>query len=159
MSQMLDFLSEDETCVVFDIDGVLAIYEFGLSHSACPDAEWQDYIRTHDPYATMRPARQFQRFIERKRPDRVYACSVGEPFEADCKRAFVQRNYSIPVENVLIVGSKQEKLDSLKRIQHQTGLPEQRIALVEDTVKTLNLVYETTGFTTVHVSSFFDYDV
>lgn len=158
MSEMLDFLAEEETRVVFDIDGVLAIYEFGLSHSACPDDEWQDYIRTNDPYATMRPAWQFQRFIERKRPECVYACSVGEPYEAECKRAFVLRNYAIPEENILIVSNKQEKLDSLRRIQQQTGLPEQRIALVEDTVKTLNMVYETTDFTTVHVSSFFDFE-
>ena len=157
MSAMLDYLAEDDTLVVFDIDGVLAVYEFGLSHSACPDEQWQDYIAEHDPYATMRPVRQLQRFIELKDPSRVYACSVAAPYEADCKRAFVKRNYAIPEDQVLIVENKQGKFDALRGLQEASGLPQRKIALVEDTVKTLNMVYEQSDFTTVHVSSFFDY--
>lgn len=158
MSEMLDYLAEDGTAVVFDIDGVLAIYEFGLSHSACPDEEWGRYIRENDPYATMRPVRQIQRFVERKRPERVFACSVAGEFEALGKQRFVTANYVIPEENVLLVESSVEKIEALRRVRERLDLPERRVALVEDTVKTLNQVYEASDFTTVHVSSFFDYD-
>ena len=158
MSQMLDYLSEDETAVVFDIDGVLAVYEFGLSHNACPDEEWERYIRENDPYAGMAPVEQFRRFIERKRPDRVFACSVAGEFEDECKRRFVLDNYAIPEDNIYLVDSKDKKLDVLYKVQERLGLPQRRVALVEDTVKTLNHVYDNSSFTTVHVSSFFAYE-
>jgi hypothetical protein len=157
-SPLLEFLEEDETAVVFDVDGVLAVYEFGeRSHSACPDWEWESYVREHDPYAFSRPVRQLQEFIAAKDPSRVFACSVAADYERHAKRDFVLRNYRIPRENIQLVSSKPEKLAYLSNVRKKLDLPERRVALVEDTVSTLDLVYETTGFTTVHVSSFFSY--
>ena len=67
MSRILDYLMEPETVIVFDIDGVLAPYEFGeLCHSACPDEDWKSYVLTKHPYAHIRPVPQLQRFIEEK---------------------------------------------------------------------------------------------
>ena len=62
MTKLMEYLLEPQTAVVFDIDGVLAVYEFGeLLHSACPDEDWEDYVRTHDPYASSRPVPQIKR--------------------------------------------------------------------------------------------------
>ena len=159
MTKLLDYLAEPETAIVFDIDGVLAVYEFGeLSHSACPDDEWEAFVRERDPYGHARPVSQIQRFIERKGPERVFACSVAEDYEADGKRDFVLRCYGIPADHVRIVSAKPEKLAYLEEVRESLALAPERVALVEDTVGTLNLVYETTGFTTVHVSSFFAVD-
>ena len=159
MSKLLDYLLEEDTAVVFDVDGVLAVYEFGdLSHTACPDDDWEAYVRANDPYACVPAVRQIQRFVERKRPDRVYACSVAQDFEAPGKLAFVTANYAIPAENVRLVAHKADKVAFMYEVAENLGLPEERVALVEDTVKTLDLVANTTGFTTVHVSSFFSFD-
>ena len=156
---LLSYLLEPETALVFDIDGVLAPYEYGeLCHSACPDDEWEQFVRERDPYGHMRPVHLIQRLVERKGPERVFACSVAMDFEAEGKRAFVLRNYGIPADHVSIVSAKAEKLAYLEQVRAELDVPAARVALVEDTVATLNLVYEQTGFTTVHVSSLFAFD-
>lgn len=156
MSRILDYLMEPETVIVFDIDGVLAPYEFGeLCHSACPDEDWKSYVLTKHPYAHIRPVPQLQRFIEKKGTGKVFACSVAEDYEEEGKREFVVDGYGIAPKQVLFVRSKKEKVPALKELALSLGLPEKRIALVDDAVKTLDVVMEETGCTTVHVSSFF----
>ncbi|WP_130812866.1 hypothetical protein [Olsenella sp. Marseille-P4559] len=160
MTRLMDYLLEPQTAVVFDIDGVLAIYEFGeLSHSACPDEDWEDYVRTHDPYASSRPVPQIQRFIADKGADHVWACSQASDFETLGKRAFVTRCYELDPSHVVTVTQKAEKVEFLRRLARELGIPERRVAIVEDTVKTLDLVDQETGCVTVHVSSFFDYGI
>ena len=113
------------------------------------------FVRERDPYAHIRPVRLIQDFVSAKDPTCVFACSVAEDYEALGKRDFVTRNYAIPAENVRIVSSKAEKVDFLRELATRLGLPERRVALVEDTVKTLNLVMDAGDFVTVHVSSLF----
>lgn len=156
MSRILDYLMEPECVVVFDIDGVLAPYEFGeLCHSACPDEDWKSYVLTKHPYAHIRPVPQLQRFIQKKGAGKVFACSVAEDYEEEGKRDFVVGSYGLAPEHVLFVRSKKEKVPALKTLAATLGVPERRIALVDDAVKTLDAVMEETGCTTVHVSSFF----
>lgn len=156
-SKILDYLLEDQTAVVFDIDGVLAPYEFGdLCHSACPDEDWESYVRSNDPYARVRASKVLQKFVNSKDPSHVFACSVACDYEADGKIDFVLRNYNIPRENVHIVENKQQKLGFLDEVAKTLQLPQSRVALVEDTVKTLDLVCASTNFVTVHVSSFLE---
>lgn len=156
LTPLLSYLLEPETAVVFDIDGVLAPYEFGeRSHSACADDEWERYVVEHDPYGHLRPVRLLQDFIAQKGTDRVFACSVAADFEAAGKRDFVLRNYGLAPDHVAVVTAKADKLAFMEAIRDALGLCDERVALVEDTVGTLYLVSEQTGFTTVHVSSFF----
>ena len=156
LTPLLAYLLEPQTALVFDIDGVLAPYEFGtLCHSACPDDDWERFVREEDPYGHMRPVRLIQDLVAAKDRDHVFACSVAMDFEAEGKRAFVLRNYDIPAENVSIVTAKADKLAFLEEVQTRLEVPAARVALIEDTVATLNLVYEQTGCTTVHVSSLF----
>lgn len=158
MTKLMEYLLEPQTAVVFDIDGVLAVYEFGeLSHSACPDEDWEDYVRTHDPYASSRPVPQIKRFIKDKGESRVWACSQASDVEAPGKRAFVTRCYGLVPSHVITVAQKAEKVEFLRRLAQELKVPERRVAIVEDTVKTLDLVNRETNCVTVHVSSFFDY--
>ena len=160
MSRLLEYLLEDETAVVFDIDGVLAVYEFGeCGHTACPDEQWEEYVKSCDPYAHVPAVSQIQRFVSRKRADRVFACSVAQDFEAPGKLRFVKDNYAIDPANVRLVSDKAHKLAYLQEVADNLHLSQKRVALVEDTVKTLDLVASTTDFTTVHVSTFFAYDL
>lgn len=158
MSKLIDYLLEDDTVLVFDVDGVLAPYEFGdLVHSACPDDDWETYVRENDPYAHIDPVPLIQDLIAAKSPERVFACSVAMPYEEAGKRAFVTSNYAIPEDHVVMVASKADKLAELGRLAAAFGVAPLRIALIEDTVKTLDLAYEK-GFCTVHVSSLFAYE-
>jgi hypothetical protein len=156
MSDILSYLAEPETVVVFDIDGVLAPYEFGeLSHAACLDGDWKTYVLEEHPYAHIRPVPQIQRFIEKKGRTRVFACSVAEDYEEEGKRDFVVANYGLPADHVKLVRSKSDKVAELRALAKEFCASERRVALVEDTVKTLDEVARKTGCTTVHVSSFF----
>ena len=155
MTRLLEYLLEAETAVVFDVDGVLAIYEFGeLSHTACPDEDWETYVRTREPYARVPAVPQIQDFVARKGPERVFACTRGAAYEAPGKRAFVCAHYQIPERHVAIVEKKPEKLAFLGELAERLGVPRARVALVEDSVDTLDQA-AAEGFTTVHVSSFF----
>ena len=107
MSKLLDYLLSPQTAVVFDIDGVLCVYEFGeRCHSACPDEDWERYVLERDPYAHIRPVRLIQELVSGKDPSHVFACSVAQDFESEGKRDFVLRNYQIPEQNVRIVSSR-----------------------------------------------------
>lgn len=157
MRELFDFLLDPQTAVVFDIDGVLAVYEFGTHcHSACPDADWETYVRAHNPYASTRPVPEIQHFVRAKGPTRVYACSVAADFEAPGKRDFVLANYDISPDHICLVESKPQKMGFLQSVADDLALPRNRVALVEDTVKTLDAACEK-GFATVHVTSFFGF--
>ena len=156
MSHVVDYLLEPETVVVFDIDGVLAPYEFGdLCHSACPDADWETYVRENDPYAAVEPVVLIQRLIAAKGTGRVFACSVAEDYEEPGKRDFVVNGYGLPADHVVMVREKADKIACLQRLADELAVPQRRVALVEDTVKTLDAAMEAGDFVTVHVSSLF----
>ena len=141
--------------VVFDIDGVLAAYEFGEDcHYA---AVWEEAFKseTDNPYCQIHPLPKLQQFIQEMNPENVYVCSVASPFEMDAKRGFVTRNYAIRKENILFVEEKSKKIDILKQIKEERG--EKQIAIVDDTVKTLDQIFNQGGFLTIHISSFFDF--
>ncbi|MDO4503129.1 MAG: hypothetical protein Q4D06_08095 [Coriobacteriia bacterium] len=153
-SPILAHLADPQTAVVFDVDGVLALYEFGpLQHAAEVEGDWEAYVRANDPYAAVPPAPPIQRFVAAKDPAKVFACSVAADYEEPGKRDFVLRHYSIPAQNVIMVREKAEKIAALERIAQEQGLEHIQVALVEDTVKTLDAA-AAAGFSTCHVSSF-----
>ena len=141
--------------VVFDIDGVLAAYEFGEN---CHYASiWDEAFKseTDNPYCQINPLPKLQQFIQRMDPKDVYVCSVASPFEIDAKGGFVTRNYNIRKENILFVEEKSKKIEVLKKIKEERG--GKQIAIVDDTVKTLDQIFNQGGFLTIHISSFFDF--
>lgn len=163
LSPILKLMANPEVAVVFDIDGVLAIYEFGSEerpgHSACCDEDWETYVRESDPYRNARPIAAIQRFVAAKAaidPARVFACSVAADYEEPGKRAFVARHYAIPDDNVTMVRKKDDKLAFLEYLAIRYGLDRRNIVLVEDTTKTLDAA-DAAGFSTCHVTSFFLY--
>lgn len=157
MSKILDYLLRKDVKVVFDVDGVLCPYEFGnLSHQACPDAEWETFMRKHKPYDKFRAIPQMRQFIHDKGVENVYTCSVSEPYEEENKRNFIIREYGLPEEHIIFVRNKAEKVYFLYELNKEIK-DQRKIALVEDTVETLDRISGETGFTTVHISSFFYY--
>lgn len=143
-----------EGVIVFDVDGVLASYEFGENCHYAPIWEEAFISAENNPYRRVNPLPVFQQFIHTMKKENVYVCSVAAEFEQEGKRDFVLRNYDILEENIIFVESKAQKLQALREIEKKTG--EKQIAIVDDTVKTLDHIYDNSNFLTVHVSSFFD---
>lgn len=159
MTRAIDFLMEPDTIVVFDIDGVLAPYEFTpRCHSVIDDDEWFELVRTGDPYSSLPPVRLIQRMIEKKGSANVYVCSVSSPDEYAGKQRFVEKNYAIDPEHIRFVPEKSQKLDALRQIAVERGVDESSVAMVEDTVKTLDAIARASNIATIHVSSLFAYD-
>ena len=145
MSKITDYLLKDDVIVVMDVDGVLAPYEFSeLSHSMTDD-EWD-----------IRPIKLMQEFIKKKGVDKVYTCSKSPLSEIPGKRAFIKDNYDLPDDNIYFTLEKTEKLTVLQTLQQKLGLKPSQIAIVEDTVKTLDYIRAHSDFVTVHVSSFME---
>lgn len=144
-----------ESIVVFDVDGVLAGYEFGEN---CHYAEvWDEAFvsPSENPYRRVRPLPRLQQFIQEMDAENIYVCSVASDIEKEAKSDFVTRNYRIRKENIHFVKEKSQKIEILKKIRSERG--DKPIAIVDDTVKTLDQIFLEGGFMTIHITSFFDY--
>ena len=64
--------------------------------------------------------------------------------------------YSLSNDNIYFTLEKTEKLTVLQTLQQKLGLKPSQIAIVEDTVKTLDYIRAHSDFVTVHVSSFME---
>lgn len=149
---ILQHLLKPEIAVVFDVDGVLAPYEFGyLSHSMS-DEEWDEMVSNGiNPYSP-----KMRRFISHKDIKKVYVCSKCTAAEESGKREFVQEKYGILPENIYFVREQEDKIAVLKHIKEIENVSDQEVAIVEDTVKTLDRIRKSGNYITVHISSFID---
>lgn len=156
MSELMEYLKKKGTVVVFDIDGVLAAYEFGYHcHAAVPGGDWRSYVEIYHPYLCAKPLPALEDFVVQKDPDELYICSVAADFEQQDKRVFCERCYGINPGHIHFVASKAEKLRYVTDLAEQLKIPQERVALVEDSVKTLDQLAAFSHCTTVHITSFF----
>ena len=76
MSKIMDFLLQPDTIIFFDVDGVLAPYEFGKHKHCISDYEWKQRLKAgEDLYSAVSPIKVFQDFIKKKGTNNVYVCS------------------------------------------------------------------------------------
>jgi len=156
---LFDYLLKEDTICVFDVDGVLSVYHFGeRTHNACKNEDWEAYVLEQKPYSTARPVKQIQKFIKRKNLKNIYVCSLASKYEEEDKRNFITREYGIYPENIFFVREKEDKLKTLKKIAKDRNTDEPSIAMIEDTTDILDMIYNKSNFSTVHVSSFFLWD-
>lgn len=156
---LINYLLQPDVITVFDIDGTLAAYEFGyLQHSACDNKYWESYVRDNRPYDSIPAIPRMKAFIREKctvTNVNVYVCSVSEEYEKEQKKGFILREYpEINPDNIYFVASKDDKIKLLHKLSDITGC-QTKVAIIDDTVKTLDMIYDNSNFTTVHVSSFF----
>lgn len=153
---IIDAIAQPGVVVVFDVDGVLAPYEWGTNcRHSMPDDEWDSRLAAgEDLYKTIQPVKILQDFIAQKNPDEVYVCSKAANVEAKSKKEFCIREYGIKPKNICLVKKKSDKLMLLNTLRDTLGIPENRIAIVEDTVETLDMIAEKGDYKTIHVSSF-----
>ena len=160
MSKIMSVVINEDSVLVFDVDGVLAPYEYGeYNHNACRDDVYEEYMKTHNIYDGLRPLKTIQNVLEEhNNPKRVFTCSVAAPYEVEAKKSFVLKNYDIPEENIIFVESKKEKLSVLHKIHDEyfPDLDPKMVVMIEDTTATLTQIQENSEFSTMHVSSLLD---
>ncbi|WP_097006715.1 hypothetical protein [Lacrimispora amygdalina] len=158
MSKIRELLAKEDTVVIFDIDGVLAAYEYGeYNHNACRDEEWNDFVLNNNVYEKARPIKVLQEYIKKQGRGKVFVCSVAGRHERTQKSNFVMNNYEVDESHIYFVNSKSEKLDILKEVKQEfPNLKDLNIVMVDDTSDVLTNIQENSGFSTAHISSFMD---
>ena len=158
ISKIKELMLEQESVVVFDIDGVLFPYEFGeYNHNFSPDSKWQEYLKSNRPYEHMRPLTSLQKWMIRKDNNKnLFVCSVASgKDEREQKKKAVMSNYPIQEDNFYFVDSKKEKLEALKKIQSlYPGLEDKKIIMVDDSIDVLTYIQENSNYSTAHISTF-----
>lgn len=155
--KLIEELSSNGMVVVFDVDGVLAPYEWGFKKHCMSDEEWTTILKSgEDMYSHVKPIKCMQDFIKNKRIEDVYVCSKSEKAEYESKKNFCIREYGIPEGHIKLVEHKSDKVLFLDELAMQLDILPSELAIVEDTVETLNKIANSRDYRTVHVYSFFE---
>lgn len=109
-----------------------------------------------DMYSHIQPVKTLQKFIKSKNIDEIYVCSKAEPAELKSKMDFCIREYGIMPDHIKCVNHKSDKALFLDELSKKLGISQRNIALVEDTIETLDSIAQIRGYFTVHVSSFME---
>jgi hypothetical protein len=133
----LDQLKND--VVVFDIDGVLAKYNFPkFERKIFSTDEWISMNMSSNPYEQIERVTFFDNFMNEMDCNRLY--TLSETFTSDeqwNKTAFIKDNFPIREDNIIFVGNKQFKVNVLKEIRKWHEKEGRRVTLIEDNVEVL----------------------
>lgn len=155
--RLIEEISSNGVVVVFDVDGVLAPYEWGFRKHCMSNEEWTAILESgEDMYSHIKPIKCMQEFIKNKRIEDVFVCSKSEKAEYESKKNFCIREYGILEDHIKLVEHKSDKVLFLDELALQLNIFPSKLAIVEDTVETLNKIANTRDYCTVHVSSFFE---
>ena len=94
--KLREILTNEDKVIIWDVDGVLAAYEYGeRNHNACLDLEWDEYLKEHDVYETARPLATLQRWMaEHASSKRMFVCTTAsnmEEFKRKAKKIIVYK--------------------------------------------------------------------
>ena len=160
MSKIRELLSDPNSVLVFDVDGVLAVMEWGeYNHYGEDDETW---TKMHGEgiflYTEKYVVAKMQKFLQDKNMDHVYVISkVFTEHELADKQQFLEKYYGIKRENVFSVRSNPEKVEVLNSIkQRYLELDDHHLIMIDDTPEVLTMVMDNTPFSTAHISSFLD---
>ena len=158
-SKVKNIMKSKNAVLIFDVDGVLAAYEFGKrNHNACSDEEWQKMFEDGSVYKNARPIKTIKKWLKKySNTDRVFVCTKSyTEAETEDKVRFITENYPIKTENIFAVKTDEEKLDVLKKIHTDIfpDLKEKYIVMIDDTISVLSNIQENSNYSTVHISSF-----
>lgn len=160
MSKIKELLKDKESVLVFDIDGVLALLEFGeYNHYYASDEDWDDFVNNdNNLYTEDKVSRKMQEFLKDKDKNRIYVITaIGVNKEGSYKKEFVEKYYGINPNNVYFVDRNNDKVSKLFEIKKKyPELKGYQIIMIDDTPEILTDIQETTDFSTAHISSFLD---
>ena len=160
MSKIREILNDDESVLVFDIDGVLAVMEWGeYNHYGEDDETWTKMYEEKANYYTEEfICKRMQDFLKNKDKEKVYVITKAfSENEAEDKKDFVEKYYGIKRNHVYYVRNNFDKSNVLVEIKKKyPELSNHKLVMIDDTVEVLTNIMDNTPFSTAHVSSFLD---
>ncbi len=163
MSKIKEVLNDKNSVLVFDVDGVLAIMEWGeYNHYGETDEDWTNmYTEGTYLYTEKYVSKRMQDFLKDKDMSRIYVITkVFTEHELEDKKVFLEKYYNIKKENVFSVKNNSEKVDLLLKIKEEyPDIDNHNLVMIDDTVEVLTGVMVRTKFSTAHISSFLDWKI
>jgi len=160
MSKIKQLLMEKDNVLVLDVDGVLALQEWGeYNHFDLSDEEWTVMATEQKHfYREELVSKKMQSYLSDKDPDLLFVISKAYTENEDESKVYFCNNYyRIPKDHIFFVRSDSQKVEVFKKIIAMfPNVPKHKKIMIEDTVSILNDVKEQTGCSTVHISSFID---
>lgn len=158
MSKIQELIKDNNTILVFDVDGTLAKMEYGeYNHFALDDDNWNKLIQTGEAfYPDDQAIPCMQEYIKTKDINNIYACSKSYSDKEDSMKVrFLMSAFNIPKEHIYFVRDNDEKLEVLRKIKKiRCNIEDNHIAMVDDSTEVLNHIKENSNFATIHISSF-----
>jgi hypothetical protein len=154
---------EDIKIVYFDIDGVLSIprYPFGKNKAIVPfgsDDKWKPFIKDNaNGYDQCYASTEIKNWIKKLRAKGVIvkSLSAGDDSEIPAKKAFIEKNYTDLVDEMLFVPSSHDKAAKMEEERLKYGFDAFEMVLVEDHHNTLIEIADH-GFRGIHTAWFLD---
>lgn len=160
MSKIKELLTNENSVLVFDIDGVLAVLEWGEhTHFVGDEADWDSLCEKGiNTYTQERVSPKMQKFLEPKNKANVYVITMAyNENEKEFKKEYAKKYYNIPKENVYCVEKNRQKTETLKKIKEKyPNLEDRYLIMIDDTTEILDDIMTRTNFSTAHISSFLD---
>lgn len=160
MSKIHEVLNDDKSVLVFDVDGVLAVLEWGeYNHFGEDDETWAKMHKAGQYlYTSQYVVKKMQDFLKDKNKDNVYVISkVFTDFELEDKKHYVNEFYDIDKDHVFAVRNNDEKAMILNKIKAlHPDVSNHNIVMIDDTPDVLTYIMEHTKYSTAHISSFLD---
>ena len=160
MSKIKELLNDKESVLVFDVDGVLALMEFGeYNHYILSDEEWDNAVTNGaNFYSEEKVSKKMQDFIKTRDLNRVYVITKAKTErEIEFKKIYLNKYYNIKIDNIYYVKDDFEKKEKMKLIKDMyQELDNHKMIMIDDSVTVLSDIMDNTPFSTAHISSFLD---
>ena len=159
MSRIKELIKDDDSILVFDIDGVLAIMEFGERNHFLTDEEWsKKLLNKENVYVKEIVSSKIQKFLKTKNMNNIYVLTkIDADIEKKHKEDFASNYYNIRKENVYCVKKDSDKVKIIKEIRKKhLNVSDEKIIMIDDSVDVLNDILNETYYSTAHISSFLD---
>ncbi len=160
MSKIKELLKEKNSVLVFDVDGVLALLEFGeYNHYYMSDEDWDNFVNgDNNLYTEDKVSKKMQEFLKDKDKSKIYVITaIGVNKEGEYKKEYVSKYYGIKPENVYYVDRNNDKVSKLIEIKKKhPEIEDYKLVMIDDTPDILTDIQEHTNFSTAHISSFLD---
>ncbi len=160
MSRIKELLKDKDSILAFDVDGVLAILEFGeRNHYYASDEEWDKLVDSGINYYTEdKVSKKMQEFLKDIDKNRVYVITqIGTDKEGIYKKEYAVKYYGIKPENIYFVYRNNDKISKLNEIRNKHPEAEDyQVIMIDDTPDVLTDVQLKTKYSTAHISSFLD---
>lgn len=161
MTRIKELLNDKESVMAFDIDGVLAIMEWGEhNHFGLIDDDWKKACKEKViEFGEDKVSKTMLNFIKDKDLNRMHVITMvyGER-EGEFKKVFAKKYYGIPEENFYTVSNNKEKVEALSKIKNKyPNVQDEKIIMIDDSTEVLNEIMKKSNYSTVHISSFLDW--